>query len=137
MGYKLIRFESFRDERGRLVAVEENRQIPFPIRRVYWIYGIPPDTQRGFHAHRDLSQVAVALSGSCRFILDDGQKRTEILLDNPETGLLIEGLVWREMYDFSQDCVLVVFADSPYNESDYIREYDRFLLNIKKRQAHG
>lgn len=131
MGYKLLRFESFRDERGGLVAVEENRQIPFQIRRVYWIYGVPSGAWRGFHAHRHLSQVAVALSGSCRFLIDDGEKRTEVILDNPETGLLIEGMVWREMYDFSSDCVLMVLADHIYDESDYIYDYKAFLSCLK------
>ena len=86
---------------------------------------------RGFHAHRRLKQVAIVLRGSCRFILDDGVERIEILLDNPAQGLLLDSIIWREMKDFSSDCVLMVLADQPYDENDYIRSYDEFLEAIK------
>ena len=82
---------------------------------------------RGFHAHKNLRQVAVCVAGSCRFILDDGTKKEEVVLNSPATGLLIQGIVWREMHDFSSDCVLMVLADKYYDESDYIRKYDDFL----------
>ncbi|MCE4335325.1 WxcM-like domain-containing protein, partial [Escherichia coli] len=82
-------------------------------------------------AHRRLKQVAIVLRGSCRFILDDGVERIEILLDNPAQGLLLDSIIWREMKDFSSDCVLMVLADQPYDENDYIRSYDEFLEAIK------
>jgi dTDP-4-dehydrorhamnose 3,5-epimerase-like enzyme len=123
----LIDFPALGDERGALVALEVNRQIPFDILRVYYIYGTAQGVARGFHAHKALKQVAVCLKGSCRFVLDDGNARVEVLLDNPAQGLLIDSLMWREMYDFSEDCVLMVLADQPYDESDYIRDYTQFI----------
>ncbi len=123
----IIDFPVLGDERGALVALEANRHIPFEIKRVYYIYGTAQDAARGFHAHKALKQVAIVVRGSCRFVLDDGKKRVEVLLNNPAQGLLIESFMWREMYDFSEDCVLMVFADQVYDESDYIREYSTFI----------
>ena len=115
------------DERGSLVAIEQQRDTPFDIARVYYLYGTIPGVTRGLHAHRKLRQLVVALAGSCTMLLDDGASRTRINLGDPATGLLIESLVWREMSDFSPDCVLMVVADAPYDEADYIRDYDQFL----------
>lgn len=126
----LIDFPVLGDERGALVALEANHQIPFDIKRVYYIYGTSQGVARGFHAHKALKQVAICLKGSCRFILDDGNERVELLLDNPAKGLLIKSFMWREMYDFSEDCVLMVLADQLYDESDYIRDYSEFLKEI-------
>ncbi|EQB2601135.1 sugar 3,4-ketoisomerase [Aeromonas salmonicida] len=114
------------DERGSLVALEANRQIPFDVKRVYYIYGTEKGAARGFHAHKALKQVAICLKGSCRFVLDDGNAREDVLLDNPAQGILIQSFIWREMYDFSEDCVLLVLADQLYDESDYIRDYREF-----------
>ena len=83
--------------------------------------------ERGFHAHMNLKQIAIAITGSCTFILDDGNKREEILLNSPSKGLYIEGLTWREMKNFSKNCVLLVLASEPYDENDYIRDYETFL----------
>ncbi|MDO2947935.1 FdtA/QdtA family cupin domain-containing protein [Aeromonas simiae] len=123
----LIDFPTLGDERGALVALEANRQIPFDIKRVYYIYGTEKGAARGFHAHKALKQVAICLKGSCHFVLDDGNEREDVLLDNPAQGILIQSFIWREMYDFSEDCVLLVLADQLYDESDYIRDYDQFL----------
>ncbi|MGL4939359.1 sugar 3,4-ketoisomerase [Shewanella sp.] len=128
---KIINFKNLGDERGSLVALEANRQIPFEIKRVYYIYGTALGVARGFHAHKELKQVAIALSGSCRFMLDDGRHQEEVVLDNPAEGLLIESFLWREMYDFSEDCVLMVLADQFYDEHDYIRNYDKFIAITK------
>ena len=123
---KIIDFDEMGDDRGSLIAFEQNKNIPFDIRRVYYIYGTQAGVARGFHAHKDLHQLAICVSGSCRFLLDDGANKEEVLLDNPSSGLLIEGLIWREMYDFSDDCVLLVLASEYYDEADYIRDYDEF-----------
>lgn len=122
----LIEFPPLGDDRGSLVALEAHKTVPFDIKRVYYIFGTKPDVSRGFHAHRALQQVAVCVTGKCRMVLDDGQQRDEIWLDSPTKGLLISGLLWREMHDFSPDCVLLVLADEHYNEVDYIRNYDDF-----------
>lgn len=131
MDVKFIQFQAHGDERGSLVALEDKKNIPFAIERVYYLYNTKGDVRRGFHAHKKLKQLAVVLKGSCRFLLDDGKERIDFLLDNPEQGLFIESLVWREMYDFSDDCVLLVLADGFYDETDYIRDYDQFLKEAK------
>ncbi|TBL73541.1 WxcM-like domain-containing protein [Obesumbacterium proteus] len=132
MDIKLIQLQKHGDERGKLVALEETKNIPFPIKRVYYMFETGEDVRRGFHAHKELKQVAIVVRGSCRFVLDDGKERVEILLDNPAQGLLIESVVWREMYDFSDDCVLMVLADRLYDESDYIRDYEIFISEVAK-----
>jgi dTDP-4-dehydrorhamnose 3,5-epimerase-like enzyme len=126
MDIRFIQFQSHGDERGALVSLEDHKNIPFTIRRVYYIFNTRKEVRRGFHAHKQLKQLAIVLKGSCRFMLDDGKEKIDILLDNPEQGLYIESFVWREMYDFSDDCVLLVLADSFYEEADYIRDYQEF-----------
>ena len=115
------------DERGSLIAIEQGYNAPFEIKRVYYIFDTKKGVERGFHAHKNLKQIAIAVKGSCTFVLDNGKKREELTLNTPTKGLLIEGLIWREMKDFSSDCVLVVLASEHYDECDYIREYDKFL----------
>lgn len=127
MEIKIIQLQTHGDERGSLVALEEDKNIPFKIKRVYYMFNTESGVHRGFHAHKSLKQVAIAIRGSCRFVLDNGQERIEITLDNPAQGLLIDSCVWREMYEFSDDCVLMVLADSLYDESDYIRDYSDFI----------
>jgi len=128
--FKLLDFKTLGDERGSLIALEENYNAPFEIKRVYYIFDTKKGVRRGYHAHRDLKQIAIAVKGSCKFLIDDGNKKEDILLDNPNKGLLIEGLIWREMYDFSEDCVLMVIASEYYDEKDYIRDYDDFLKEV-------
>lgn len=128
---KLIELPNFDDDRGGLVAIESNQSIPFAVKRLYYIFNTV-DKPRGFHAHIDLKQVAICLKGSCRFILDDGHQKEEIVLNSAAQGLLIEGLTWREMHDFSEDCVLLVLASEHYDENDYIRDYKDFLKKVIK-----
>ena len=125
--YKLENFKTLGDDRGSLIAIEEGYNAPFDIKRVYYIFDTQEGVERGFHAHRNLEQLCVVVKGNCTFVLDDGKKREEINLDNPNQGLYIKNLIWREMKDFSPDCVLVVLASEHYNENDYIRDYDKFL----------
>ena len=131
--HKLIEFKSFVDDRGSLIAIEKGNNSPFEIKRVYYIFNNLNGVERGSHAHINLRQIAIAIAGSCTFILDDGRKREEISLNSPSKGLLIEGLIWREMKSFSKDCVLVVLASEPYNEDDYIRDYEDFLDMANER----
>lgn len=131
MDINLIKLQSHGDERGSLISLEEEKNIPFPIKRIYYIFDTREGVRRGFHAHKKLKQLAVVLKGSCRFLLDDGYDKAEILLDNPAKGLYIESFVWREMFDFSEDCVLMVLADAFYDESDYVRDYDQFIEMVK------
>ena len=127
MGYKIVNFSTLGDERGSLIALEENYNTPFAIKRVYYIFDTKKDVRRGYHAHLNLKQLAICVKGNCKFLLDDGQQRDTVELSTPNQGLLIEGLIWREMFDFSEDCVLMVLADEHYDESDYIRDYQKFM----------
>jgi RimJ/RimL family protein N-acetyltransferase len=120
------------DSRGSLIALECGMDIPFAVRRVYYIFNTTAGVARGFHAHKALSQICIAVSGSCRMVLDDGSNRSEVILNRPDKGLLIQSNIWREMYDFSDDCVLLVLADSIYDESDYIRDYNRYIEYVAK-----
>lgn len=124
---QIINFKRLGDERGGLVAIETQRSVPFDIQRVYYIYGTGEGVERGFHAHKALHQVAVAISGSCDMVLDDGKALETVHLDSPETGVLIGPGVWRVMRNFTTDCVLLVFADAFYDEADYIRNYEEFM----------
>lgn len=127
MKINIIPLQAHGDERGSLIALEEGKNIPFTVKRVYYLFNTKESVRRGFHAHKALKQVAIAVRGSCRFVLDDGSERVEVFLDNPAQGLLIESFMWREMYDFSVDCVLMVLADQLYDETDYIRDYSQFI----------
>lgn len=114
------------DARGSLIAIEGQATIPFDIKRVYYIFDTLSGVSRGYHAHRDLQQLLICTAGRCRITLDDGHARQDVRLDNPQKGLLIKGLLWREMHDFSADCMLLVIASAPYDERDYIRDYATF-----------
>lgn len=133
----LIRFINFRkvaDDRGSLIAIEGNRTVPFDIRRIYYLTDLKAEVPRGFHAHRSLQQVAVCITGKCRIVLDNGREREEAWLDSADKGLFINNMVWREMHDFSHDCVLVVLASEYYSETDYIRDYAEFCHLAKHAQ---
>jgi dTDP-4-dehydrorhamnose 3,5-epimerase-like enzyme len=121
------------DDRGLLVPIEANRILPFEIRRIYYLYRTTAGVRRGLHAHHKLHQAAVCIQGSCNFLLDNGREEATVRLENPAQALLIEPMVWHEMFDFSDDAVLLVLADDHYDESDYIRtraEFDR-LIGLK------
>ncbi|WP_128601556.1 sugar 3,4-ketoisomerase [Pantoea wallisii] len=131
METRILNFNEFGDDRGCLISLESMKNIPFEIERVYYIYKTKSEVTRGYHAHRDLKQVAIALSGSCTFVLDDGLSRNEVILDDPTKGLLICSMIWREMKLFSDDCILLVLANHNYNEEDYIRDYSSFLKEVR------
>jgi dTDP-4-dehydrorhamnose 3,5-epimerase-like enzyme len=123
-------FKTFADERGALSAVEGGRDIPFEIKRIYYIYNTVQDVRRGCHAHRSLKQVLICLKGSCKILLDTGMERQEVLMDRPGRGLFIDKMTWREMHDFSEDCVVAVLASAHYDEKDYIRNYADFTQAV-------
>ena len=130
---EIVQFSIHGDDRGCLIALEGGRDIPFEVRRVYYIYGTRSDMPRGFHAHKHLKQMLIAVSGSVTVSCEFGATKERFLLDSPSRGLLLEGLIWREMHDFSPDCVLMVFASEHYREEDYIREYDEYLKYISNK----
>jgi dTDP-4-dehydrorhamnose 3,5-epimerase-like enzyme len=133
MDIKKYSFQQHGDDRGQLVALEEGREISFNIKRVYYMYDTGVGVRRGFHAHKSLEQILICVHGSCKILLDDGDEQQSILLDSPHEGIYISHAIWREMYDFSPDAVLMVLASDLYNESDYIRDYDEFLKYIGKK----
>ena len=128
MMYALLNFRVRGDHDGKLIALEKGSDFPFEIKRVYYIWDTAHDVVRGRHAHRNLEQVIVCTSGSCDFILDNGQDKVTVHLDNPTQGLYIPGNIWREFTNFSENCIIMVLASEHYTESDYIRDYDEFKL---------
>lgn len=124
-------FQQHGDERGQLVALEEGQEIPFEVKRVYYMYDTGKGVVRGKHAHKKLQQILICIHGSCTILVDDGREKKEIVLDKPYEGIYIAHNIWREMYDFSPDAVLMVLASELYNESDYIRDYNQFLKYIE------
>ncbi len=135
MDIKMFTFQPHGDARGQLVAAEVGKEIPFEVKRVYYIYDTLADVRRGFHAHKNLEQILICVHGSCVIHLDNGQETAEVLLDKPYEGLYISNDMWREMYDFSEGAVLLVLASEHYDEADYIRSYDDFIAMIRAKEA--
>ncbi|EMH2040970.1 MULTISPECIES: sugar 3,4-ketoisomerase [Proteus] len=127
---KTIEFKTLGDKRGSLISLESNHNIPFNIKRTYYIFNTEKNVSRGFHAHKKLKQLAICLKGSCDFIMDDGKEKEKITLNSPNIGLIIDPMQWHEMHNFSEDCIVLVLADNVYDESDYIRDYDTFQKSI-------
>lgn len=128
-----IQFNPHGDDRGQLIALEGmSTLIPFDIKRIYYIFDTTPGTIRGKHAHKKLKQVLICVSGACTIVCElPNGTIIEHRLDWPNYGLLIEGLVWREMKEFSKDAVLLVLASEHYDEADYIRNYEQFKAEAK------
>lgn len=130
----MYHFPPHGDDRGQLIAIEEHKDLPFDIKRVYYIYDTLAGVRRGFHAHRNLQQILICVSGSCRIHLDNGHDTAEVTLDKPWEGLYIANDMWREMYDFTPGAVLLVLASEYYDEADYIRDYDAFLKMVQEKE---
>lgn len=123
------------DHRGNLSFIEADRHIPFQIKRVYYLYDVPGGAERGGHAHLELEQFIVAMSGSFDVVLDDGYQKTRIHLNRSYSGIYVPKMIWRELDNFSSGSVCLVLASEYYKESDYIRDYDEYIkmnCNIKK-----
>lgn len=131
MNYKLLNFKIHGDLRGKLVSLEGNKNIPFDIKRIYYIFDTLPDQDRGMHAHKNMEQIIIAIDGACQFILDDGKTREKLWLNRPDVGLYIGKNMWRETRHFSYGCKLMVLASDYYDEKEYIRNYNEFLKEIK------
>ena len=127
---RLIQLPQKSDPRGNLTFIEQSNHIPFDISRVYYIYDVPENGERGGHAHKGLHQLIIALSGSFDIELDDGNKKRVITLNSPTEGLYICPMVWREMNNFSGGTVCLVLASNLYDESDYYRDYQEFLTAV-------
>ena len=124
---RIIELSKITDPRGNLTVAESFTNVPFNIKRAYWVYDVPGGESRGGHAHKRLRQLIVALSGSFTVTLDDGKERETFLLNHPWQGLIIETGIWRTLDDFSSGAVCLVLASEVYEEEDYIYDYDEFL----------
>lgn len=124
------------DDRGSLMVLESNKNVPFKVKRIYYILDAKPDVPRGFHAHKELVQLAFCIKGSCNMIMDNGIEKQQVRIDKSNIGLMIPPMVWHEMHDFSEDCVMLVLASAQYDEADYIRNYDEFITEVNKPFIH-
>lgn len=115
------------DRKGDLSVVQNGDTLPFDVKRVYYLYDVPGGESRGAHAHRDLSQLMVAASGSFRVTLDDGKVKRSLFLNRPYQGLYVKPGMWRDLDDFSSGAVCMVLASDVYLQEDYIRDYEEFL----------
>ena len=127
-------FQQHGDDRGQLVALEQFKDIPFEIKRVYYMYDTGENVRRGYHAHQNLEQILICIHGSCKVLLDNGFERKKVFLEKPYEGLYVPINMWREMYDFSSDAVLLVLASEYYDEDDYIRDYQQFVEFAQKKE---
>jgi dTDP-4-dehydrorhamnose 3,5-epimerase-like enzyme len=129
----LLKFININSKYGDLTPIEEMVDVPFDIKRIYYITKVPPGIERGFHAHRKLHQVLICLNGSVKIKVKNPKEDTEFLLEDSSVGLYIGPYIWREMYDFSEGAVLLVLASDYYSEDDYIRNIDFYMQEAVKR----
>lgn len=128
MDVRMIEFQQHGDERGHLVVLEGNKDIPFDIKRIFYIYGSDSDVVRGKHANRKTKFVLINVAGTSKVRVDDGKGNEVVFsLNRPHTGIYFSEMVWKEMYDFSEDSVLLCLASEPYDSSEYIRDYDEYI----------
>ena len=133
-GCKMLDLPKISDPRGNLTFIEYPQHIPFEIKRVYYLYDVPGGAERGGHAHKELQQLIIAMSGSFDIVLDDGVNKERIHLNRPYFGLLVNTMVWRELDNFSSGSVCMVLASIPYDESDYYRDYEEFTQALKDKK---
>lgn len=131
---KIIDLPRIYDPRGNLTVVEQLKEVPFDIKRVYWTYDVPGGESRGGHAHKKCQSFIIAVSGSFTVRLDDGHRRETYHLNHPYQGLLINTGVWRTLEDFSSGAVCLALASELFDENDYIREYDDFIRYVEDKE---
>jgi len=124
----IIELDKHHHEKGNITVVENNNEVPFDVKRIYYLYDVPGGESRGGHAHKELRQLIIAASGSFSVILDDGNSKRTIMLNRPYQGLLIVPGIWRELEEFSSGSVCLVLASHYYNEADYIRNFKEFKI---------
>lgn len=129
---KILNFKDLGDERGKLVVIEGNQSIPFEIKRVFYIYGSDQDVVRGQHANRESEFVLINVAGTSKVRITDGSEEFIVELNKPMMGVYIPSMVWKDMYDFSGDSVLLVLASTHYDGTEYIRNYDEYIKEVKQ-----
>lgn len=134
---RVLELPRISDPRGNLTFVEEERHVPFEVKRVYYLYDVPGGEGRGGHAHRKLEQLIIAASGSFDVVLDNGTERRRFFLNRSYYGLLVPRMQWREMENFSSGSVCLVLASEYYDESDYFRDYSEFLRAVRGAGGSG
>ncbi|WP_407537338.1 sugar 3,4-ketoisomerase [Cetobacterium somerae] len=130
--YKILSFPQLGDNRGNLVVVEGMKNIPFEIKRMFYMYGIKNDVIRGQHANRKSEFVLINLAGSCKIKVDDGKNEEIIILDKAHEGIYLDRMVWKDMYDFSKDSILLVLSNQSYDSEEYVRDYIEFKKEMTK-----
>lgn len=131
MKYELKELQAYEDKRGNLIAFEKGSNCPFDVRRCFYIYDTKDGSVvRGAHANRRSEFMLIVIHGSCKVRIDTGKEKDEVLLDSPKTALYLNKMVWKEMFDFSDGAVLMVLSNEPYDEGEYIRDYDEYIKEV-------
>ncbi|HED0491772.1 WxcM-like domain-containing protein [Campylobacter jejuni] len=130
MNFKLIELNSFNDKSSTLVAIEKGINCPFEIKRSFYIFNVPQGISRGNHANINSEFLFIALQGQCKIKIDDSQSKQEFILNNPKQALYINKMIWKEMFEFSSDCILLVFTNTYYDKKEYIYDYEEFLRSV-------
>lgn len=133
--FKILDFDELGDDRGHLVVAESHKQVPFTIKRIFYIYGTKENVIRGKHANRISQFVLINLQGSVKIRIDDGKQEDVVVLDKPHQGVYLESLVWKDMYDFSHDSILLVLSSHGFDNSEYVRDYDQFIQEVSESKV--
>lgn len=134
---KIVNFNEIIDHRGKMIAIEYPKQLEFPLKRIYYIYDVKDGVRRGYHSHNDLEQILIAVHGKVKVLIKTPYEEEIVELDSPNKGLYIGPMIWREMFDFENEAVLVVLASHEYDENDYIRDWNDYLEKAKKHFNEG
>ena len=134
---ELLTFKELGDNRGKLVVIEGLQDVPFEIKRIFYIYGTDKDVIRGNHANKKSEFVIINVCGSSKVKINDGEREEVVVLDKPNTGIYIPRMIWKDMYDFSEDSIMLVLSSEHYDNNEYIRDYDKFLEEINKNAAQN
>lgn len=134
---KIVKFNEITDHRGKMIPIEYPKQLEFPLKRIYYIYDVKDGVRRGYHSHNDLEQILIAVHGKVKVLIKTPYEEEIVELDSPNKGLYIGPMIWREMFDFENEAVLVVLASHEYDENDYIRDWNDYLEKAKKYFNEG
>lgn len=134
---KIVNFNEITDHRGKMIPIEYPKQLEFPLKRIYYIFDVKDGVRRGYHSHNDLEQILIAVHGKVKVLIKTPYEEEIVELDSPNKGLYIGPMIWREMFDFENEAVLVVLASHEYDENDYIRDWNDYLEKAKKNFNEG